>query len=132
LLASRVVISLDRAFEKAFLLQTQRELARTAIALHRYRLEHGRFAESLEDLVPRFLAEVPCDWMDGLPLRYRRDDDDGFTLYSVGRDGKDDGGDPSLVNPKVSSYGLQAGRDFVWPEVATAEEIAAFWVRSRP
>jgi hypothetical protein len=131
LLASKALISLDRAFEKGFLMQAQRELARTAIALHRYRLEHGRFAESLEDLVPRFLAEVPCDWMDGLPLRYRRNDDDGFTLYSVGRDGKDDGGDPSLVNPIARSYGLQAGLDFVWPGVATAEEIAAFWVWSR-
>jgi hypothetical protein len=129
LLASMVLPSLDRAFEKAFLMQTQRGLAQAAIALQRYRLEHGRFPESLEVLVPRFLAVVPCDWLDGAPLRYRRGDDGGFVLYSVGRDGRDDGGDPHNPNPMRTNLGPHATRDFVWPRVATPEEIAAYQER---
>ena len=131
LLASMVLPSLDRAFEKAFLMQAQRELARAAIALQRYRLEHGRFPESLGDLVPRFLNGAPTDWMDGAALRYRLGEDGGFTLYSVGRDGKDDGGDPRNPNPAATSFSPHSARDFVWPAVATAEEIAAFEASSK-
>jgi hypothetical protein len=43
----------------------------------------------------RFVPEVPRDWMNGAPLRYRPNDDGTFTLYSVGMDRKDDGGDPT-------------------------------------
>ena len=129
LLASMVLPPLDRAFEKAFLMQAQRELARAAIALQRHRLEHGRFPESLEDLAPRFLSGVPTDWMDGAPLRYRLGEDGGFTLYSVGRDGKDDGGDPRNPIPAATSFSPHSARDFVWPAVATAEEIEGFWAQ---
>ena len=36
-------------------------LARTAIALERYRLAHGEFPESLDALAPQFIAQVPPD-----------------------------------------------------------------------
>jgi hypothetical protein len=42
-------------------------------------------------LIPEFLDKVPTDPYDGKPLRYRRLDD-GVVVYSIGRDGKDDGG----------------------------------------
>lgn len=66
-------------------------LATTAIAVERFRLEHGRLPHNLGELVPQFLRTTPADPFDGSPLRYRRLEK-GYTLYSVDSDGHDDGG----------------------------------------
>jgi hypothetical protein len=65
-----------------------------ALAAERYRLAHGDWPRSLTDLVPAYLPAVPLDPFDGQPLRYRRTGT-GAVIYSVGEDGRDDGGDPS-------------------------------------
>ncbi len=62
-----------------------------AVAAERYRLEHGAWPESLDRLAPELLTEVPADPFDGRPLRYRRFAE-GVVIYSVGENGKDDGG----------------------------------------
>jgi hypothetical protein len=63
-----------------------------AVALERYRLEHGgALPESLTAIVPAFLPAIPIDPLSGEPVRYRRSGD-GYTAYSVGRNGKDEGG----------------------------------------
>jgi hypothetical protein len=41
--------------------------------------------------VPDFLPRLPIDYADMQPLRYRREQE-GYVLYSIGRDGEDDGG----------------------------------------
>ena len=41
--------------------------------------------------MPAFLPALPLDPFDGEPLRYKRMPD-GIVIYSVGVDGKDDGG----------------------------------------
>lgn len=65
-----------------------------ALALRAYRLEHGRWPEALDDLVPEYLSAVPDDpFTDGRPLRYRAAGA-GFGVYSVGPDSEDDGGHP--------------------------------------
>jgi len=66
-------------------------LARTALAIERYRLATGKVPERLEELVPRYLKEVPIDPFGGQPIRYRRTDP-GYLLYSVNDDGQDNGG----------------------------------------
>ncbi len=65
--------------------------AATAIALLRYRHEKGTFPNVLGELVPRYMGKMPVDCMDGQPIRYLHDDG-GFTIYSVGPNLKDDGG----------------------------------------
>jgi hypothetical protein len=72
--------------------QTIVTLARVAIALERHRLSDRVYPEALEALVPRFLDRLPVDPVNGGPLRYRREAPDRFVLYSVGLDGRDDGG----------------------------------------
>ncbi len=67
------------------------ECADTAIAIEFYRREHGELPKTLTELVPKFLDTVPIDPMDGKPLRYVVNDD-GYVLYSVGRNRIDDGG----------------------------------------
>jgi hypothetical protein len=68
--------------------------ARAALAAERYRRRQGDWPPSLATLVPRYLGDVPLDPFDGKPMRYRRTDT-GALIYSVGRDGRDDGGDPT-------------------------------------
>jgi hypothetical protein len=46
----------------------------------------------LEDLVLQYLPAVPRDPFDGQPLRMAAGPE-GLLLYSVGKDGVDDGGD---------------------------------------
>ncbi len=74
--------------------QAAASLGGVACALERHRLAAGAYPESLAGLVPRFLERLPLDVMDGHSLRYRRGAPGGFVLYSVGLNGKDDGGQP--------------------------------------
>jgi hypothetical protein len=60
------------------------------LAVERYR-RHGDWPQSLAQLTPELLKEVPLDPFDGRPLRYRRLAD-GVVIWSVGLDGKDNGG----------------------------------------
>ena len=101
----------------------QRELALTAIALRRYELRHGNLPSELAALIPEFLPSLPHDWMDGKPLRYRRQPDGQFLLYSVGEDGVDDGGNARSTRGQDDDN-LRHGRDWVWPMPASAQEIA--------
>jgi hypothetical protein len=54
--------------------------------------------------------------MDGHPLRYRLNDDATFTLWSVGFDGKDNGGNPTMPDPQKQNF-PQDARDMVWPKL---------------
>ena len=82
-------------------------LARTACALERHRLAHGKYPETLDALAPQFIAKVPPDPIGGQPLHYRLTDDGHFILYSVGLNEKDDGGTESLT--KGGSVDLDNG-----------------------
>ncbi len=112
--------------ERALRAETVRYITVSAIALKRYSLRHGKSAASLDALAPEFLSSVPIDYMDGKPLRYRLNADGSFTLYSVGEDGKDDGGDTTLPPDQMSIQYLWNRKDFVWPSPATPEEVEAY------
>src|SRR5207302_4095194 len=107
---------------KELSIQTQQQMALGAIAIERYRLKEGHIPRDLSALVPGFLSAVPRDGMDGKALRYRLTANGGFQLYSVGHDGKDNGGDATL-RPGASHYPqIWDGRDAVWPAPANSEE----------
>lgn len=101
-----------RGFATAARNENLREMAVTSLALKRYYLRQRRFPDQLAALVPGFLSTLPTDWMDGQSLRYRLNADGTYTLYSVGDDGRDDGGDPTPAAP-----GRSDGRDLLWPSV---------------
>jgi len=103
----------------AVTLENVRGLFLSAVALKRYELGHGRSAPSLAALVPEYLDTVPVDFMDGQPLRYRLQEDGTWRLYSIGWDGKDDGGDPTPASPGQKYETFSDGRDWVWPVPAT-------------
>ena len=67
--------------------------AATALAIRLYEKDHGRRPDKLTDLVPKYLPTVPADpfTKGGQAIRYCPKADPPL-LYSVSRDGKDDGG----------------------------------------
>ncbi len=62
-----------------------------SLALAVYLYERGCYPASLAQLPPKYIAEVPQDPFGDAEFRYRREDD-GYVMYSVGANGKDDGG----------------------------------------
>jgi len=112
----------------------RRRLIIAAIVLERYRIRHGSYPATLQELIPEMLASAPIDFMDGRPLRYQRGEDGRFLLYSVGLDCVDNGGQMWVASPMGVSYvtselfdnyvtagrpGFRPGPDLVWPRVAS-------------
>jgi len=56
-----------------------------------YRLDHGRYPETLALLAPKYLEELPKDPFNREAFRYKAEGGH-FVLYSVGENLKDDGG----------------------------------------
>ena len=95
--ASRV--SLDRglpSYEAMLTMEAYHQAyAREALiwcAIERFQMSHGRIPDELSELVPDFVGKMPCDPVNGLPLRYVRKGEADYLLYSVGWNEKDDGG----------------------------------------
>jgi hypothetical protein len=85
--------------------QTLLNMARVAIALERHRLRHGNFPPLLNALAPEFLPSIPTEVFDGAPLHYApKDDKQGFTLYSTGWKGTDDGGAMDYSKPNETNW----------------------------
>ncbi|MGH7130494.1 MAG: hypothetical protein ACREJO_00905 [Phycisphaerales bacterium] len=96
----------------------------TALAVARFRGEHGREPESLDELGERRLASLPLDPWSGRPLGYKRIDPDvdpqgrHYLLYSVGSDRTDDHG-----RPWMGPY--MPGRGILLPGVGTGADFIA-------
>jgi len=71
--------------------QMQVPLARLMVALEALRVEKGAYPENLGKLVPEYVDALPQDTFSGQDFVYRRDGD-GYVLYSVGPNSRDDGG----------------------------------------
>lgn len=69
------------------------QAALTGLQVMRFRLDHNRLPATLDELVPEYMDELPEDYFSLEPLRYRILDD-GFVVYSVGRNIRDVGGFP--------------------------------------
>jgi hypothetical protein len=122
---SGTINALAKAPLKGMQMETTRSLALCAVALKRYEVRYGKLPETLAVLVPEFLPVVPVDYLDGQSIKYRLNPDGSFVLYSVGEDGKDDGGDMTL--PEGSkSRDLWKRRDYVWPAPATPAEVEEY------
>ncbi len=69
----------------------QMDLVIVGLALRRYQIAKRKCPAKLEELVPTFMEAVPKDRFTGSPLVYRPAEKD-YVLYSIGPNGKDDGG----------------------------------------
>jgi hypothetical protein len=69
----------------------QERLLTAELAVRCYQSELGRMPPSLEQLVPKYLQQVPTDPFSGKAMIYHPQGTN-WVLYSVGEDGVDDGG----------------------------------------
>ena len=69
----------------------QFDLTRLAFALAAYHADRGAYPAQLAELTPKYVAEVPKDMFNTSELHYQQDGG-GYLVYSVGVNGKDDGG----------------------------------------
>ena len=123
-MSAQAAAGVSRAVGRAVDCETSRQLVLTAIALKRYELAHQTAPSTLQALVPEFLAQIPVDYMDGQPLRYRLNEDASFRLWSVGHDQRDDGGNATPTGEGSGPGSLLKARDIVWPDPASPEETA--------
>ncbi|MCH8923731.1 MAG: hypothetical protein IIA67_11375 [Planctomycetes bacterium] len=71
--------------------RTAERTALLALALAAHRADNGAYPKTLSKLAPKYIAKLPLDPFSGADFRYRLNGK-GYTLYSVGNNGKDDGG----------------------------------------
>ncbi len=64
----------------------------TAVALRLYQMENGKFPEMLEELVPKYLPQVPEDPFNGFQSIKYINKEEGFLIYSLGPDQQDQAG----------------------------------------
>ena len=104
--------SIDKFLDRMFLAETTTRLASLSCSLERFYVKHQHYPDSLEALIPSFLAETPIDPMSGRLWNYHpKDKLKGYKLYSVGKNGIDEGGifrSEKPTGPKVSTD------DIVW------------------
>ena len=96
-MAAVMMPSISRGVETHYRGLASRRLAATCVAARLYALDHdGNLPAKLDDLVPAYLPAVPLDPLaaGGTPLRYVNEHADSQhpRVYSVGPDGRDDGG----------------------------------------
>lgn len=92
--------------------QSRIDEAVIACSLERYRLVHGSYPGSLDDLASYSPTPLPHDIINGEPYHYRLLPDGKFSLYSVGWNQVDDGGQTSAFPSVDQNLG-----DWVWPMV---------------
>ena len=89
-------------------LETQRALARVALAISTFQNRTGRRPERLAELVSADLAAIPICSLSGKPLLY-----DGARVWALGPDGRDDNGRPISTRPGVCGE-IPTDGDLVW------------------
>lgn len=93
--------SLSRVIVKDAAVLARTRLVETALAIERFRAIRDRLPDELGELTPQFFTTVLADPFDGKPLRYHQLER-GYVVYSVDRDGRDDGGREKPARVKSS------------------------------
>jgi hypothetical protein len=91
ILTAMFVPGMLRGFERNAERIAQQRLVQTALAIEQYRINQNRLPNSLAELAPRLLPEIPIDPFDDIEIRYRPEGGT-YAVYSVGPDLTDDGG----------------------------------------
>jgi hypothetical protein len=106
-LAQLLVASVPKVFLRAAGDDAMLGNAELAIALKIYKARHGNYPDNLSGLVPEITPELPEDPFSGKNHKYHRVGE-GFIVYSVGDNWKDDGGIPAKEKHFKGDF------DYVW------------------
>jgi hypothetical protein len=85
--------------------ETQNGLLLVTLALHAFQLENARYPASLTELSPGYVKKLPDDPFAAQGTFKYRIQGKTYLLYSVGPDGKDDGGTPINAPKYVGPIG---------------------------
>ena len=107
----------DRMGIKVSANQAAVDQALIVTALESHRLAKGGYPSSLGALSPEWLSTVPGDWFSDAGLVYRRNTGGTFTLYSIGYNETDDGGECTFGKSKRKAIEWEEG-DWPWPSAA--------------
>lgn len=91
MMVSLSMVGVREVAEAEMRANVKRDLINVGFRLAQYRAEQGEYPKQLADLIPQYTAAIPMDPFADRPFVYRRQPV-GFTLYSVGLNGEDDGG----------------------------------------
>ena len=80
---STFTAGLERSIESGDRFTSGLNAAELAVALRRFRLDHGSYPDELSALAPEYLASVPIDPFTGRPPVYARKGA-GFELHAEG------------------------------------------------
>jgi len=105
--------NLETAMFKEARLEADFNAARIGIGCKIYKNYKGRFPAKISDLAPDILPEVPLDPFTGKPYIYRLEDE-GFIVYSVGSNQKDDNGRGTW---EITSIVMEKDDDVTWREI---------------
>ena len=104
-----LIPAIGKAIENVEKARMRHTTALVAIAATEFRVAHDNLPEKADSLVPDFLPCLPKDtFHDTSRVRYSRKDD-GVAIYSVGPNGKDDGGpgpEMGQAQPKNDDIGI--------------------------
>lgn len=92
MMAVIAVPAFARISDRVLYAQCLMDQAVVACALQRHRLVHGEYPSSLEGLKRQDGRPLPADRMSGQSMGYERTADGRYRLWSVGWDGRDEGG----------------------------------------
>jgi hypothetical protein len=122
--STRVLISqkmaniFKRLFTPVLILAAQSEergyvkfdLSQLALALGAYRSDRGRYPNGIQELAPKYIAALPKDRFSDADYIYKIEGS-GYLLYSVGPNGKDDGGRQSDEEPPGDDVAIRTPKD---------------------
>jgi len=107
--------SSERASEIIYRGKLLHEATVTILAVLQWRQEKGRYPESLGELVSAgLLKEVPMDPFSDKPVVYKKKGED-FTIYGVGENFTDDGGEPGKNKSGEPMRWADNGDVVFWP-----------------
>ena len=116
-MTSLIAPALGNVINNVIYAQTLVNQAIIACALERHHIENGSYPDSLDAVRLADSKPLPPDPMDGKPMRYRKTPDGKYVLWSIGFDGKDDGGKRMLDEKKPERTRFQDATyvgDWVW------------------
>jgi hypothetical protein len=107
-----VIPEMEAIFMKVATFDALVRTARAGLACRIFKSRTGIYPESLEALVPGLLEGIPVDPFTGKALVYRREGE-GFIVYSLGSNQKDDGG---RSNWNITQLVMERDDDWTWKE----------------
>ena len=117
IIASLTSPAFTRFINRVIFRHTQVNQAIIACALERYRIEKESYPDSLDAVRLADGKPLPLDPINEKPMGYRKTTDGRYALWSVGFDGKDDGGKRTLNEKKPENTQFHKADyvgDWVW------------------